>query len=138
MIFRRAPDGVQLLLIKDAYDNWGLPKGHIEPSESGRDAAVREAQEETGLECTVQGDELMTIDWFFRSRGQLIHKYCQFFLMESRSGDPVPETGEGISECRWFPATEAVREITYDNAREVLREAVQILGADSAPGEDSE
>lgn len=137
VIFRRAPEGVHLLLIKDAYDNWGLPKGHIEPPESGREAAVREAQEETGLACTVHGEELMTIDWFFRSRGQLIHKYCQFFLMESRSGEPTPETGEGISECRWFPAAEAVREITYDNAREVLMEAVQILGADSASAKDS-
>ena len=127
VIFRERPTGTHLLLIRDAYDNWGLPKGHLEPGETPRDAAQREAQEETGLQCRVVGEELMTIDWYFRAKGQLIHKYCQFFLMENTEGDPVPEVGEGISECRWFPLEEAVTEITYDNAREVLKEAVRVL-----------
>ncbi len=127
VIFRSTPEGIHVLLIKDAYKNWGLPKGHIEPSESPRAAAVREAREETGLVCEAADDALMTIDWYFKVEEKLIHKYCQFFLMENKEGSPVPEASEGISECRWFPINEAVREITYDNAREVLKKAVAIL-----------
>jgi len=127
------PDGIHVLLIRDAYKNWGLPKGHIEPNESGRNAALRETLEETGLECTVVGDELMTIDWYFKSDGRLIHKYCQFFLMESVEGDPVPEQSEGISACQWFSLADSVRHIGYDNAREVLEKAVGVLTEGTEP-----
>ena len=101
VIFRSTPEGVRVLLIRDAYANWGLPKGHLEPSESEKEAAVREAEEETGLACQVVGDELMTIDWYFKKQDHLVHKHCQFFLMESPSGDPVPEPcGPGCNRVR--------------------------------------
>jgi len=35
IVFRRLPDGgARFLLIKDSYDNWGFPKGHLEDGES--------------------------------------------------------------------------------------------------------
>ena len=31
VVFRRVPEeGLRFLLIKDSYDKWGLPKGHLE------------------------------------------------------------------------------------------------------------
>ena len=39
---RRDGDHWMVLLIKDPYGNWGLPKGHIEGEESLLEAAVRE------------------------------------------------------------------------------------------------
>lgn len=135
VVYREIPGGYYLLLIKDAYSNWGLPKGHIEASETAKSAALREVLEETGLACRAVGDELMTIDWYFRAQGQVIHKFCQFFLMESASGDPTPDASEGITECRWFSLEEAVRDVGYDNAREVLELAVRALEV-SGPGGD--
>lgn len=128
VVFRRFPEGPHVLLIRDPYQNWGLPKGHIEPGEGPRDAALREVEEETGLRCAVVGDELSGIDWYFRRDDYVVHKTCRFFLMESASGDPRPEEGEGITECRWVPWAEAVRQITYDNARGVLVEAAPLVG----------
>jgi len=50
IVFRRlAESGPRFLLIKDSYDNWGFPKGHLENGESPADAAHRETAEETGL-----------------------------------------------------------------------------------------
>ncbi|MFT5432507.1 MAG: 8-oxo-dGTP pyrophosphatase MutT (NUDIX family) [Myxococcota bacterium] len=138
VIYRHMAEGVHLLLIKDAYNNWGLPKGHMEGSEGPKAAALREAQEETGLECRAVGDELMTIDWYFKASGKVIHKYCQFYLMENLSGDPVPERSEGITECRWFPVAEAVKAISYDNAREVLLVALEALEALESGGAEPE
>ena len=123
VIVRRSDGAAQYLLIRDPYRNWGLPKGHVEADETPRDAALREVREETGLEDVVVLDELAVIDWFFRDRGKLVHKYCHFFLLESANGDATPQLDEGISECVWLPLDEAVRTLTYDNAREVLREA---------------
>jgi 8-oxo-dGTP pyrophosphatase MutT (NUDIX family) len=125
----RTFDGVpHVLVIRDPYLNWGLPKGHLEKGESSGEAAAREVREETGLEDLVVGTELATIDWYFRAAGKLVHKFCAFYLMESATGEPVPESGEGISECVWVTLDEAATRISYDNAREVVVAAKEVLG----------
>lgn len=116
-----------MLLIRDPYRNWGLPKGHVEAGEDDLGAALREVEEETGLSALVVGPELKTIDWIFRSRGRRVHKFCCFFLMASHEGHPVPEVAEGITDCRWVILNEAVEQISYDNARQVLVAAVELV-----------
>lgn len=128
VVFRRNGEGLAYLLIRDPYDNWGLPKGHIEGDESPVDAAVREVAEETGLNDITVIAELPTIDWYFRDRGRLVHKICHFYLVESIRGEPVPQLDEGISACVWRSFDHALETVTYDNAREVLRAAGERLG----------
>ncbi len=135
VVLRRIEGRLHALLIKDPYGNWGLPKGHLEGSEAPNEASVREVSEETGLKDLVLGPELRTIDWYFRIRGRLIHKYCAFFLMTSKNGEAVPQEAEGITECRWVPLLQAVDALDYDNAREVVRDAARVAmgrGADPA------
>lgn len=128
VIYRWHDDVPHILLIRDPYRQWGLPKGHLQSGETPDVAAIREAAEETGLDHLVLGPRLHTIDWFFRSRGRLIHKYCHFYLMESPSGETVPQLDEGITDCCWFPLPAALQQISYDNAREVLTRAARELG----------
>ena len=124
IVFRRGPDGeVRYLIIRDSYENWGFPKGHLEPDEPPLDAARREVAEETGLQALEPRGALDCIDWYFRFRGRTIHKYCHFFLFESESGEPVPQIDEGITACIWKPLDEALTTISYANAREVLQRA---------------
>ncbi len=134
VVFRRS-DGAEpvFLLIRDSYRNWGFPKGHVEPGEERAEAALREVAEETGLADLVLRGTIDDIDWFFRFRGRLIHKTCAFYLMESAAGDPCPQTEEGITACRWLPLPEALRAVSYANAREVLRLAAQLVTAGDAP-----
>jgi 8-oxo-dGTP pyrophosphatase MutT (NUDIX family) len=124
----RARAGVPpVLLIRDPYQNWGLPKGHLEAGEDAQTAAVREVREETGLAALELGPELGMIDWYFRRDDELIHKMCSFFLMRSADGDARPEVNEGITECEWLPVEQAVARVTYENAREMIRAAVRHL-----------
>ena len=124
VVFRRGPEGqVSFLLIRDSYGHWGFPKGHVEAGETEAQAAARETQEETGLADLRLHAPIAVIDWYFRLRGRLIHKFCHFFLFESPAGDPVPQLDEGITECRWCRFDEAVADVDYANAREVLRRA---------------
>ena len=121
VVFRLQHDGPEFLLIKDPYDNWGLPKGHVEGGETPVEAAIREVTEETGL-CELHVvEQLPTIDWYFRDRGRLVHKFCHFFLLQCAGGEARPQVEEGISECVWKTIAEALQAVTYANAREVLR-----------------
>ena len=129
VLFRRTAAGILYLVIRDSYRNWGFPKGHVEEGESEVEAARREVREETGLDCLEYRAPAMEIDWFFRFRGRLIHKTCAFFVFESPEGEACPQLAEGISACRWLPFEEALRVLSYANAREVLR----VAGAQVAP-----
>ena len=130
VVFRRGPEGEpRFLLIRDSYRNWGFPKGHLEVGEPPADAARREVAEETGLRELVLHGPIRVIDWYFRFRGKTIHKYCHFFLFESKHGEPVPQTDEGISDCAWYTPDEAHRTISYDNARTVLEQASAMVQA---------
>ena len=129
----RVEDGRPLfLLIRDSYQNWGFPKGHLEKSEHPEAAALREVSEETGLADLVVRSELSTIDWHFRFRGKLIHKICHFFLMESENAATSPQREEGITACKWVPIEEALALISYANAREVLQQAAETVGGTPA------
>jgi 8-oxo-dGTP pyrophosphatase MutT (NUDIX family) len=123
VVVRQAADGARYLLIRDGHRNWGFPKGHLSDGEGPEEAARREIAEETGLDRLVLRDALGRIDWYFRFRGSLIHKFCHFFLFSSDVGDPAPQGEEGISACEWLPFAEAEARLTHDNARRVLRAA---------------
>jgi 8-oxo-dGTP pyrophosphatase MutT (NUDIX family) len=123
VVFRIDAGHPVYLLIRDSYQNWGFPKGHLETGEHPAAAALREVAEETGLSGLSIRGSIDTIDWFFRFRGTLVHKVCHFFLMETVASSTSPQLAEGITACRWTPFDEAEALVSYGNAREVLRRA---------------
>jgi len=131
VVFRLAGGEPLVLLIRDSYQNWGFPKGHVELGERPEEAAVREVAEETGLGALTLRGSIDTINWFFRFRGQLIHKFCHFYLIETPETKTSPQRAEGITACRWTSFGEAESLISYANAREVLRRAQEMVGASS-------
>jgi 8-oxo-dGTP pyrophosphatase MutT (NUDIX family) len=118
-----------VLLIRDSYGHWGFPKGHLERGERADSAAVREVIEETGLKAVSVLGSIATINWYFRFRGALIHKNCEFFLMQTSTPTTKPQKSEGITACKWTTLDEARRLIAYDNARDVLVRAGEMLGS---------
>jgi 8-oxo-dGTP pyrophosphatase MutT (NUDIX family) len=135
IVFRRTPEGLtRFLLIRDSYHNWGFPKGHLEEGESPTEAARRETAEETGLAQLVLHGPIRVIDWHFRFRGRRIHKYCHFFLFESPDGEACPQVAEGITACRWLSLEDALSDLSYDNARGVLKRAGEMVRTLTAVG----
>jgi len=80
---------------------WCIPGGHIDPYEPARDAAQREAREETGLDFDAHFlgyfDEIIP--------EHEIHAVVLAFYGEGR-GDPILSPGE-VQEMRWFTLEEA-------------------------------
>jgi 8-oxo-dGTP pyrophosphatase MutT (NUDIX family) len=127
VVFRLDGGQPLFLLIRDSYQNWGFPKGHVEAGELPETAAVREVTEETGLADLAIRGSLDRIDWYFRFRGQLIHKVCHFYLMETAETATSPQRAEGITACRWSAYAGAHSLVSYDNARQVLKRAQEAL-----------
>ena len=138
VVYRLHEGGALFLLIRDSYQNWGFPKGHLESGERAEDAALREVREETGIGDLALRGQIETIDWYFRFRGQLIHKVCHFYLMETSQASTNPQHAEGITACRWVAYEDARSAISYANARKVLGRAHEmIVGPTAARTEDS-
>ena len=127
VVFRRAGAQTLWLIIRDSYENWGFPKGHLHKGEEPETAALREVGEETGLAALELRSHIALIDWHFRFRGKLIHKFCHFFLIETVESDTRPQQAEGITACRWVSFDEASRLVSYANAKDVLKRARALL-----------
>ena len=84
---------------------------------------MREVRDETGLGVLQLSGAIHTIDWYFRFRGRLVHKVCHFYLMQTDEVETCPQEDEGITACRWETFADAVRLVSYENARDVLRVA---------------
>ena len=109
-------------------DKWDLPKGKIEKGETVEEAAIREVQEECGIEeLTVEKQQLSTYHIYRspynKSFGQWIFKKTFWFEMNySGSENGIPQKEEGISEVRWFKPSELneVLENTYANLKPLI------------------
>ena len=95
-------------------DNWIFPKGHVDYGESLRAAALREAREEAGVEGKVVGaDGKMSFEFDDNT-----YRVYYFVVHTADAGEPR----EG-RRLRWLKYKQALRRLTYDETRDLLREA---------------
>ena len=117
-----------LLLRSRTGGHWGFPKGHVETGESDWQAAVRELQEETGLDNVepVSGFYHLT-RYRFQRAGQWVNKQVGYFLAHTVHTDTAL-SGEH-TELNWMPFSQARERLTYDNDRRLLQQAQAHLEA---------
>jgi 8-oxo-dGTP pyrophosphatase MutT (NUDIX family) len=110
-------DGEVALVHRPRYDDWTLPKGKLDPGESFEEAAVREVQEETGLHSRLVR-ELPATTYNVTGRPKVV----RYWLMEVEHEGPFVPNDE-TDQLRWVAPDEALRMLTYDRDRDVLRAA---------------
>ena len=82
--------------------------------------ALRETQEEAGIEGTVVGRRVGSPVEFFNGHERV---RVEYFLIEARSES---DDTDG-REKRWFPLDQAIAALSFEGARALLREAATRL-----------
>ncbi|MGC2322774.1 MAG: NUDIX hydrolase [Terriglobales bacterium] len=103
---------------------WSIPGGVVELGETLREAAAREAKEETGLEVEA-GTVLEVVDRIMRDPESKVqyHYVLVDFLCRRLAGEA--QAGADASELRWITAHELESFPIADSAANVVRKGLE-------------
>src|ERR1700691_4862336 len=136
--------GVGAIIIEDArvvlvkrrhpplQNEWSIPGGVLEVGELLREAAVREAREETGL--TVEGGELLGVyDRVLRNADKRVqyHYVLIDFLCRRVAGDLA--AASDAADVRWFTREELPALKLAEDTIDVIRKGFTKWGSPYAP-----
>src|SRR5690349_7281556 len=116
----------RVLLVKRGHPplagEWSIPGGVLEVGELLREAAVREAKEETGL-TVATGEILGVFDRLIRTGDRVQYHYVLIdFLCQRVHGELRP--GSDADEVRWFSAGELASLNLAKDTADVIRKAL--------------
>jgi len=134
ILFRDTRGCREYLLLKSRPGDWEFPKGGVEGEEELQQTAIREVQEEAGIE------DFRLIDGFrkdyhyvFEANGNTIHKTVHLFI--AKSFEASAELSKEHRDLQWRDYEQAINTITQEGPRDILRDAHahldEVLGADA-------
>lgn len=97
---------------------WTFPKGHIEPGETPRQAALREVLEETGYKASIL-KPMLKVRYAFTLKGKYVKKVVQWYLMKKlgRIGKHDPSE---ILAINWVSISKAKEMVEYPSDLRLL------------------
>ncbi|MBF8150412.1 NUDIX domain-containing protein [Winogradskyella sp. F6397] len=101
-------------------DKWDLPKGKAERKETIEETAIREVEEETGVEGLKITKPLPTTYHIFKRNGKHKIKITYWFEMKTKyDGELIPQEKEGITKVEWLDAkaSQKALENSYANIK---------------------
>lgn len=127
IIFRKDGNETFFLLLRAySWGQWNFPKGNIESGENEKEAALREAREETGLNnFNIIEDFKEKIEYYYKKRGETVHKEVIYFLAETDEKDiKLSFEHKGYT---WLNFEQALNLVSFDNSRELLKKAKKVI-----------
>lgn len=116
--WRPGPDDGEprvLLVHRDRYDDWSLPKGKREPDEPLPQAAAREVFEESGARL-ILGRRLASVRYKVSGRPKRVH----YWVARAAQIDEGAVPNSEVDELAWLPLAQAKERATYQHDHGVL------------------
>jgi len=107
-------------------DKWDLPKGKREDGEDYQTNALREVQEETGLEDLILKEKICVTHHVYHLNGNFILKHTHWFnMLYDKPVDLIPQTEEDINIATWIAKSSLSDKLnnTYPSIIEVFKKA---------------
>jgi phosphohistidine phosphatase SixA/8-oxo-dGTP pyrophosphatase MutT (NUDIX family) len=121
VVHRTRKGSIEILMVhRPRYDDWSLPKGTLDDSESYPVAALREVEEETGFTGRL-GATIGSIGYGTK-RGP---KVVRYWLVEAERGKFAPNSE--VDEVTWVSQSKARKMASYTRDTNVLDRATQLL-----------
>ena len=118
IVWDQKGDGRRLALVHRAkYDDWSLPKGKPDPGEEIAETALREVQEELGVDADF-GPFAGTTHY---PLGDGRTKVVLYWHMIKRGGESTFKPNREIDGVQWLEPKDALRKLTHEVERELLR-----------------
>ncbi|OGZ69366.1 MAG: hypothetical protein A3D44_02830 [Candidatus Staskawiczbacteria bacterium RIFCSPHIGHO2_02_FULL_42_22] len=142
IIYRMENKVPYFLLLHYPSGHWEFAKGHIEEGENQEQAALREIEEETGItDLKIIPGFKEYIKYFFRNNYDMvkedknkapwIFKLVVFYLAQTQT-EVVKISDEHIGFA-WLSYQEALKKLTFKNAKNLLKKANDALSKKSVP-----
>jgi 8-oxo-dGTP pyrophosphatase MutT (NUDIX family) len=116
-VVRSLPDDAVALLLIHRRGVWDLPKGKQDPGEDVETCALREVQEEVGIDDLRLGRALDTTVHGYPDGDVYAVKTTHWYLMQTPERTFEPERREGIRRVAWARWPVARRHLGYDTLR---------------------
>ena len=125
VVFTRAGDRIEYVVIESTEGFHGFPKGHMEPGETETETALREVFEEVGLRPRIL-DGFRTEDAHPIPQRPGVMKQIIYFLAEYSDQELVPQASE-LRSAGLYSFEKAIALLEFDSSRRILREADDFL-----------
>ncbi|MEO8458206.1 MAG: NUDIX hydrolase [Chloroflexota bacterium] len=128
IVYRTGDRGIEVCIVGRSSDGvWGLPKGTPNEGETLEQTAMREVQEETGLEVAID-EKIGVVEYWFARSGVRYHKWVHYYLMQSTGGDTSRHDLE-YDKVEWRTVPDALRTLTFKNEANMLDKARDMIKA---------
>ena len=131
VLFREKELGREYIVLQYNLKNkyWGLTKGGIEEGETEKQAALREANEETSLSSIEVFKEFKEkISYYLTIEGETYFKEVTFFLGKV-SDNHNGKISQEHHQLVWLPFNKALELITFEKDRNLLIKAEDFLNS---------
>ena len=128
--------GDDVFLLKNDKNEWIIPKGVIRDRRSAREVALYRVEAEAGIEAEIVALAGRTsYDFYSQSRRKSVSNRIQWFAMRASDHRYRIAFEQGFLDGDYFPYEVAVRLLTHEQDREILRRARAILTGEAPQGE---
>ena len=110
----------KVLLVVHSQGHIGFPKGHIEKGESGKDTAIREVKEETGIDIEIIDDFSCSVEYSPKFN---VVKKVTYYIGKKVGGELLPQYSE-VSSTYFIDKDQVLNKLTYDNDKNVYKQVI--------------